>query len=103
MLLSQSRLKAQSVGSPGKHRCNFALAYLMFAGQTFRLAFNRCRKVTSFRLSPMAQATVVRIREVAGSAPIIEVISAPFGYNIYVGPLVTNPEVEQGALINILG
>ena len=51
----------------------------------------------------MSQATVVRIREVAGSAPIIEVIGAPFGYNIYVGPLVTNPEVEQGALINLLG
>jgi hypothetical protein len=51
----------------------------------------------------MADATVVRIRDVPGRAPIIEVIGAPLGYNIYVGPLVTNPEVEQGALINLLG
>jgi hypothetical protein len=51
----------------------------------------------------MANATVVRIRDVAGSAPVIDVIGAPFGYNIYVGPLVTNPEIEQGALINLLG
>jgi hypothetical protein len=51
----------------------------------------------------MAEATVVRIRDVVGSAPVIEVIGAPLGYNIYVGPLVTNPEIEHGALIDLLG
>ena len=30
-------------------------------------------------------------------------VGAPSGYNIYVGPLVNNPEIEHGALINLLG
>lgn len=28
---------------------------------------------------------------------------APHGHNVYVGPLVNNPSVESGALINLLG
>lgn len=51
----------------------------------------------------MAGATVVRIRGQAASPPIVEVLGAPLGHNIYVGPLVNNSEVEHGALINLLG
>ncbi len=33
---------------------------------------------------------------------MIQVVGAPFGHNVYVGPLVNNPEIEHGALINLL-
>ncbi len=48
-------------------------------------------------------AAVVRIEDQAEKAPAIEVLGAPGGHNIYVGPLVNNPAVEHGALINLLG
>ena len=46
---------------------------------------------------------VVRIVQPTEGPPQIEVTNAPFGYNIHVGPLVNNPSVEQGALINLCG
>jgi hypothetical protein len=48
-------------------------------------------------------ATVVRINDLADKPPVIEVVGAPGGHNIYVGPLVNNASVEHGALINLLG
>ncbi len=45
----------------------------------------------------------VRIEDSRSGPPRIEVVGSPAGYNIYVGPLVTNPAVEHGALINLLG
>ncbi len=51
----------------------------------------------------MLGVTVVRIEDLPDGAPKIEVAGAPFGHNIYVGPLVNNPAVEHGGLINLLG
>ena len=51
----------------------------------------------------MAEATVVRIQDGGGGQPVIQVVGAPFGHNIYVGPLVNDREIEHGALINLLG
>ena len=51
----------------------------------------------------MAVAIVVRIQDMVEGPPSIEVRGAPRGHNIYVGPLVINPAVEHGALINLLG
>ena len=48
-------------------------------------------------------ATVVRIEDQAEKPPLIEVLGAPGGHNIYVGPLVSDAAVEHGALINLLG
>ena len=48
-------------------------------------------------------ATVVRIEDQAERPPVIEVLGAPGGHNIYVGPLVNNTALERGALINLLG
>jgi hypothetical protein len=41
----------------------------------------------------------IRIEDLAQGPPVIEVINAPFGHSIYVGPLVNNPAIEHGALI----
>ena len=38
-----------------------------------------------------------------GPLSVGEIAGAPHGHNIYVGPLVNNPSVESGALINLLG
>jgi hypothetical protein len=51
----------------------------------------------------MTVKTIVRIELPPIGAPLIEVIGSPFGYNIYVGPLVNNTEIEYGALVNLLG
>jgi len=51
----------------------------------------------------MAGKTVIRIEDTADGPPKIEVIDAPFGHNIYVGPLVSDAAVEHGGLINLLG
>jgi hypothetical protein len=51
----------------------------------------------------MGAPVVIRIRDVKGRPPSIEVIGAPLGHNVYVGPLVNDPQVEQGALINLFG
>src|SRR6266850_5111490 len=46
---------------------------------------------------------VVRINDVANGPPVIEVLGAPAGYNIYTGAGVNNFAVEDGALITLLG
>jgi hypothetical protein len=51
----------------------------------------------------MSDTTIVRIEDLAEGAPVIQVEGAPFGHNIYIGPLVNNPGIERGALINLLG
>lgn len=51
----------------------------------------------------MTLKTILQIEASPGGAPVIKVIGAPFGYNIYVGPLVNNSEIEHGALLNLLG
>jgi hypothetical protein len=51
----------------------------------------------------MSDSTVVRIEDLGQAQPRIEVTGSPNGYNIYVGPLVSNAKVEHGALINLLG
>jgi len=51
----------------------------------------------------MSQPIVVRINRLAEGPPLIEVVGAPLGHNIYVGPLVNTSAVEDGALINLLG
>jgi hypothetical protein len=45
----------------------------------------------------------VRIEESEVGPPKVEIIGSPFGHNIYVGPLVNNPAVEHGGLIDLLG
>ena len=51
----------------------------------------------------MSQPIVVRINTLAEGSPLIEAVGTPHGYNIYVGPLVNTPAVEDGALINLFG
>jgi len=51
----------------------------------------------------MAGAIVVRIEDSTDGPPGVEVVGSPAGHNIYVGPLVNNPDYERGALINLLG
>src|SRR5512138_1319995 len=51
----------------------------------------------------MSSPAVVRIEERTEGPPMIDVVGAPNGYNVYVGPLVNNAAVEYGALINLLG
>lgn len=51
----------------------------------------------------MPTATVVRVEDFADHPPRVEVVGAPFGHNIYVGPLVNDAAVEHGGLINLLG
>lgn len=51
----------------------------------------------------MSEPILVRIKSLAEGPPLIEAVGAPQGYNIYVGPLINNPAVEEGALINLFG
>jgi hypothetical protein len=51
----------------------------------------------------MSEPIVVRIISPAQGPPLIEAVGAPLGYNVYIGPLVNNPAVEDGALINLFG
>ena len=51
----------------------------------------------------MSDKTVVRIEVFGDGAPVIKVGGAPFGHNIYVGPLVNDDKIEHGALVNLLG
>jgi hypothetical protein len=51
----------------------------------------------------MVGRTVIRIEDSADGPPRIEVFDAPFGHNIYVGPLVNDATMEHGGLINLLG
>jgi len=51
----------------------------------------------------LADPAVIRIDDVVKGQPVIEVIGAPNGYNIYIGPNVRNPAIEDGALITLLG
>lgn len=51
----------------------------------------------------MPGVTIVRIEDQKHGPPTVHVEEAPAGYNLYVGPLVNNPEAEHGGLINLLG
>ena len=51
----------------------------------------------------MSQPIVVRINSLAKGSPLIEAVGTRLGYNVYVGPLVNTPAVEDGALINLFG
>ena len=51
----------------------------------------------------MSQPIVVRINSLPEGSPLIEAAGTTLGYNIYVGPLVNTPAVEDGALINLFG
>ncbi len=50
-----------------------------------------------------AKPIVVRINDVPNAAPVIQVHGAPNGYDIYIGDLVNNPAVEDGAIITLFG
>ena len=53
--------------------------------------------------SHMSKPIVVRIQTLAEGSPVIEAVGTPLGHNIYVGPLVNTPAIEDGALINLFG
>jgi hypothetical protein len=50
----------------------------------------------------LAGPTIVRIDASHEGAPTTEVLDSE-NYNIYVGPIVNNPDTDYGALINLLG
>jgi hypothetical protein len=73
------------------------------------IRFNRSIKATIFALvvlslpcSLMAGPTVIQIDASHEGAPTTTVINSE-DYNIYVGPGVSNPETEYGALVDLLG
>jgi len=47
----------------------------------------------------MPGVTTVRIEDQKNGPPMVHVEEAPAGYNLYVGPLVNNPDAEHGGLI----
>jgi hypothetical protein len=53
--------------------------------------------------SLLATPIVIRINDLAVGPPEVEVDGAPLGYNVYTGPEVNNPSVEDGALITLFG
>lgn len=53
--------------------------------------------------SLMAQPVIVSINDVPNAQPVIHVMGAPDGYYIYTGEWVTDPTVEDGALIVLFG
>ena len=46
---------------------------------------------------------VVLIDDVDEGAPVVTVRRAPNGYDLYTGPLIANPEIEDGGLITLYG
>jgi len=59
--------------------------------------------VLLFAFSVMSAPIVVRINDVPNAAPVVTIIGAPNGYDIYTGPDVATPGVEDGGLITIFG
>lgn len=46
---------------------------------------------------------VVRINDVPNAAPVVTVIGAPNGYDVYTGPEIATPGIEDGAYITLFG
>jgi hypothetical protein len=53
--------------------------------------------------SAMADPIIVAINDVPNAAPVIQVFGAPNGYHLNTGPIVANPNIEDGALITLFG
>jgi hypothetical protein len=53
--------------------------------------------------SLLAQPIIVTINDVPNAQPAINVLGAPNGYYIYTGEIVSDPTVEDGALIVLFG
>lgn len=53
--------------------------------------------------SLLAGPIVVSINDVPDGPPVIQVQGAPNGYDLYTGEEVTDPAIEEGALITLLG
>lgn len=56
-----------------------------------------------FAFSGMSAPIIVRINDVPNAAPVVTIIGAPNGYDVYTGPEVANPEIEDGGLITLFG
>ena len=53
--------------------------------------------------SLVAGPVIVRINDVPNAAPVVTVIGAPNGYDLYTGPEGATPGVEEGAQITLFG
>ena len=53
--------------------------------------------------SLMAAPIVVRINDVPNAAPVVTVIGAPNGYDLYTGPGIATPGIEEGGIITLFG
>ena len=53
--------------------------------------------------SLIASPVIVRINDVPRAAPVITVLNAPQGYDLYTGPGVADPSIEDGAIITLIG
>ena len=53
--------------------------------------------------SLLASPVIVRINDVPFAAPVVIVLNAPEGYDLYTGPGVADPSVEDGGLITLIG
>src|SRR5438270_5805566 len=53
--------------------------------------------------SLLAAPIIVKISDLANGPPEVEVDGAPHGYDVYTGPGVNNPSIEDGALITLFG
>ncbi len=73
----------------------------MNSRQLTALAIVACGLLLSSSL--MAGPITVKINDVPNAAPVITVVGAPDGYDIYTGELVATPGVEEGALITLYG
>lgn len=53
--------------------------------------------------SVLAAPIIVRINDVPNAAPVVTVIGAQKGYDIYTGPEIVTPGVEDGAVVTLFG
>ena len=51
----------------------------------------------------LSDPIIVMINDVPNARPVITVIGAPNGYDIYTGEEVADPAIEDGALITLIG
>jgi len=59
--------------------------------------------MSSLMAAKKTKPILVRIDDTPDAPPTITVKGAPNGYDVYTGPEVVNPDVEDGALITLFG